>query len=54
MKRAFVAVALAAFEAILSEAPDDGPSKAYIERCRYFLEEPPGEDWDGVWHMKEK
>ncbi len=46
--------ALAAFEAILSGAPDDGPSKAYVERCRYFLEEPPGEDWDGVWHMKEK
>ena len=46
--------ALAGFEAILSGAPDDGPSKAYVERCRYFLEEPPGEAWDGVWHMKEK
>ncbi|HUQ08002.1 MAG TPA: adenylate/guanylate cyclase domain-containing protein [Kofleriaceae bacterium] len=46
--------ALAAFESILRGAPDDGPSKAYVERCTYFLEEPPGEDWDGVWHMKEK
>jgi adenylate cyclase len=45
--------ALAAFEEILSGA-DDGPSKAYVERCKYFLEEPPGDDWDGVWHMKEK
>jgi adenylate cyclase len=46
--------ALATFESILSGAPADGPSQAYVERCTYFLEEPPGEDWDGVWHMKEK
>jgi adenylate cyclase len=45
--------ALAGFEAIVSVAPDDGPSKAYVERCRWFLDHPP-EPWDGVWHMKEK
>jgi adenylate cyclase len=46
--------ALGEFEEILSGAPDDGPSQAYVERCKYFIEEPPGDDWDGVWHMKEK
>jgi adenylate cyclase len=33
---------------------EDGPSRHYIKRCEHFLDEPPGERWDGVWHMKEK
>jgi adenylate cyclase len=32
----------------------DPPSRLYIERSEHFLVEPPGEAWDGVWHMKEK
>jgi adenylate cyclase len=33
---------------------EDGPSRHYIKRCEHFLDEPPGDNWDGVWHMKEK
>lgn len=46
--------ALRAFEGALAIAPDDGPSKTFVERCRHFLEQPPSADWDGVWRMKEK
>src|SRR5262249_32978875 len=34
--------------------PDDGPSLTYGERCDVFIAHPPPEDWDGIWHMKEK
>jgi adenylate cyclase len=44
----------AAFRDILVKNPDDGPSKTYVERCRHLAAEPPGDDWDGVWHLKEK
>lgn len=46
--------ARAAFEAILVKSPDDGPSKTYVDRCRQLEADPPGEGWDGVWHLKEK
>jgi adenylate cyclase len=46
--------AIAAFEAALVENPADRPSLMYIERCRHFLEEPPDQDWDGVWRLEEK
>jgi adenylate cyclase len=34
--------------------PNDKPAQLYIERSRYFLEHPPGEDWNGVWVMDSK
>jgi len=34
--------------------PADGPSKMYLERCQLYCEEPPEEDWDGVFTMKHK
>ena len=37
------------FEQVLARCPNDAPSQLYINRCRYYLDEPPGEDWDGVW-----
>ncbi|MCM2257888.1 MAG: GAF domain-containing protein [Vicinamibacteria bacterium] len=46
--------AQAAFEEALDVAAGDGPSKLYLERCSWFLEHPPADDWDGVWTMKEK
>ncbi len=52
-KRDFAA-AIAGFEAALVAHPGDPPSLVYIDRCRHFLDDPPGEDWDGVWRMKEK
>lgn len=48
------AEALQAFNAALEIKPDDECSKLYIERCHDYLEEPPGEDWDGVYTMKTK
>ena len=27
----------------------DGPSEMYVERCNMFIDEPPPDDWDGVW-----
>lgn len=41
---------LAKFEEIHNKVkPGDGPSKVYIERCQAFIQNPPPEDWDGVW-----
>ncbi len=42
------------FEQCLRLVPDDGPSKLYIERCRFFTLNPPGPEWDGVWEFKVK
>ncbi|MCH8011894.1 MAG: adenylate/guanylate cyclase domain-containing protein [Candidatus Marinimicrobia bacterium] len=30
------------------------PSRVYIERCQFFKENPPGDDWDGVWTLTAK
>lgn len=30
------------------------PSEIYIERCNQFKEDPPGEDWDGVYTLTSK
>jgi adenylate cyclase len=43
-----------AFRAVHDHDPSDGPSQTYLERCEWFIAHPPGADWDGVWHMKEK
>ena len=43
-----------AFEEALSMNKADSPSRMYLERCRHLQEEPPGDDWDGVWIMKSK
>ena len=42
------------FKEALGIVPDDGPSKLYIDRCKLFIKDPPGEDWDGVFVMKTK
>lgn len=34
--------------------PDDGPSKVYFARCKHYIENPPPEDWDGVFTMTTK
>ncbi len=46
--------AIQAFEEVLEMNPADKAAKIYIERCRVIAENPPGEDWDGVWVMEEK
>jgi adenylate cyclase len=46
--------ALAAFEAGQAALPGDKVFGLYVQRCRYFLEHPPGADWNGVYEMKDK
>lgn len=42
------------FQKALEIQPEDGPSKLYVERCEFFIKEPPPTDWDGVFVMKTK
>ena len=42
------------FAAALKVDPEDGPSKVYHARCKHYIENPPPEDWDGVFVMKTK
>jgi len=46
--------ALMKFNEVLKNIPDDGPSKVYIERCNYYINYPPADDWDNVFVMKTK
>lgn len=46
--------ALDTFKMALETDPTDSPSKVYIERCVYYLENPPPEDWDGAFTMTTK
>ena len=48
------AKALQAFQEALAMDPEDGPSKVYVDLCTFYLENPPPEDWDGVFVMKTK
>ena len=41
--------AVAAFEAALEIAPDDGPSALMLARARILAQTPPPAGWDGVW-----
>ena len=42
------------FAKALELDPTDGPSKIYYARCKHYIENPPPEDWDGVFVMKTK
>jgi adenylate cyclase len=42
------------FEESLSKQPEDYLSAMYLQRCRTLLENPPGEDWNGVFVMTKK
>ena len=46
--------AIAGFTAVLTLRPDDGPSHAFIARCRKFLKDGPPPGWDGVWRLDTK
>lgn len=39
---------------VLALNPNDKPAQLYIERSRYFIDHPPGDDWNGVWVMESK
>jgi len=39
---------------VLEITPDDGPSRAFLERIEAFRQTPPGDDWSGVWVAESK
>jgi len=48
------AEALEAFQRVAQRHPTDGPTRLYVQRCQEHIAEPPPDDWDGVYTMKEK
>ena len=42
------------FEKSLEYLKDDMPTKVYLERIQFYIENPPSADWDGVFIMKTK
>ena len=46
--------AIVHFRKALEAVPGDGPSELYLDRCMAFRENPPGDDWDGVFVMTTK
>jgi adenylate cyclase len=48
------AKALSCFSTILNINPLDKAARLHIQRCQYFLMNPPPADWDGVWTMTTK
>ncbi len=46
--------ALKYFGEALKTDQNDGPSKVYYLRCEHYIENPPPEDWDGVFTMTHK
>jgi class 3 adenylate cyclase len=46
--------AISHFQAALRAREEDGAASELLDRCRKYLENPPGDDWDGIWEMKLK
>jgi adenylate cyclase len=42
------------FGQVLELDPHNKAALVHLNRCQYFLQYPPGEEWDGVWTMTEK
>jgi adenylate cyclase len=42
------------FADALEIVPSDKPSRIFIDRCRYYSENPPPENWNGIWIMEDK
>jgi len=42
------------FRECLEIRPNDGPSRVFLERVEALRRNPPGKDWNGVWHLREK
>lgn len=47
-------IAIKLFGDCLKINPNDKPSKIYIERAQFLRQNPPPEDWAGVWIMESK
>ncbi len=42
------------FGEALEAVPSDQPSRIFIDRCRYYSENPPPDNWNGIWIMADK
>jgi adenylate cyclase len=42
------------FNSCLEKIPDDPASRIYLKRCNFYMQNPPEENWDGVFIMKSK
>ena len=42
------------FETCLRIAPDDRPSRVFLDRIGDFRHRPPANDWNGVWALESK
>lgn len=45
---------IAGFERIMQLFGKDATAEMYIKRCKYFQDNPPSFDWDGVFHLETK
>ena len=48
------AAARAGFEALAQEPGGDPPARVFLDRLDQLAADPPGDDWDGVWHPATK
>lgn len=46
--------AMSLFDSACRLNPRDLPPRIYAERCRHFIKDSPGSQWDGVWTMTTK
>jgi adenylate cyclase len=46
--------AIRCFGEVLESAPQDRPSRIFLDRCRYYQDSPPPDGWNGVWVMEQK
>ncbi len=42
------------FQMVLALAPEDGPSRTFVQRAERFIKEPPSPTWDGVYRLTSK
>ncbi len=42
------------FETVIEILGKDAPSRLFIQRCQWLKENPPGDEWDGVWRFETK
>jgi adenylate cyclase len=45
---------MGAFGMVLEIDKDDKSANLHLDRCQYWLKNPPPEEWDGSWIMTEK
>jgi class 3 adenylate cyclase len=46
--------ALAAYDRLLQARPSDGPAAVMAERCRKYIDAPPGPEWQGAIVLRDK